>query len=191
MSAFSVSCRLVSHEWSGSVDAVPIALHASRPADRKSHAIPILDRERRRALLFFSSFLFPFVSQPLLVKAFENTWCVGEFEVFLFFKCCCFLVLKIENYSYSSGREIAKPIRRVSSIVDWWSVTADAATVSRVLWVFSRQRVTRPCQRSRNQKCLFLSKSRWRIQGNPVKSRGEYIVAIKSRNRERKKNGSF
>lgn len=75
-----------------------------RPTEKATRYRFSIEKE---ALLFFSSFLFPFVSQPLLVKAFESTWCVGEFEVFLFFKCCCFLVLKIENYSYSSGREIA------------------------------------------------------------------------------------
>lgn len=68
--AFSVSCRLVSHQWSGSVDAVPIALRSGRPTEKPRD---IDSRSRKDGRFFFLSFL-SFVSQSCYAATKWKCW---------------------------------------------------------------------------------------------------------------------
>ena len=84
--SLSVSCRLVSHEWSGSVDAVPIALSTLRcaAAEKATRYRSRNDTESFSFNFFFFFFFFLFVSQ-IIAKVKVCSKGVFRFKVFLFF----------------------------------------------------------------------------------------------------------
>lgn len=84
--SLSVSCRLVSHEWSGSVDAVPIALSTLRCAAAEKAT---RYRSRNDTESFsFNFFFFLFVSQ-IIAKVKVCSKGVFLLKCFFFFKKRC------------------------------------------------------------------------------------------------------